>query len=131
MNRIDIIKDEIDNDPLTRGYAGMTDEEVADDMNTEYRSRNLTSMTSTQVFNAVNVAEFQALADGQQNTVMQIMGFGEINPFGREADVFIAIFGAGSDTIAALAAARVVPISRGDELEVGVVKAGHVQEARR
>jgi len=31
------IKAEIDADPLTRGYAGMTDVQVADDMNTVYR----------------------------------------------------------------------------------------------
>ena len=31
------IKAEIDADPLGRGYAGMTDQQVADDLNTAYR----------------------------------------------------------------------------------------------
>jgi hypothetical protein len=37
-----IIKTEIDIDPLTRGYSGMSDREIADDMNTKYRERNRT-----------------------------------------------------------------------------------------
>lgn len=36
--REEIIKQEIDTDPLSRGYAGMTDKQVTDDMNTIYRS---------------------------------------------------------------------------------------------
>jgi len=35
---VGIIKDEITNDPLTRGYSGMTSSQVATDMNTSYRS---------------------------------------------------------------------------------------------
>ncbi len=131
MSRIDIIKDEIDNDPLTRGYAAMTDAEVADDMNTEYRTRPRPTMTSSEVFQAIVLTEFKALTDGDKSSIFGIMAFGNVNPFGREADVFIDIFGVGSGTITALAALRTVPISRGVELEVGVVKEGHVQEARR
>ncbi len=37
MGKIAKIKAEIDSDPLTRGYSGMTDQQVADDMNTAYR----------------------------------------------------------------------------------------------
>jgi len=35
-----ILSDELTNDPLTRGYAGMTDEEATTDLNTEYRDVN-------------------------------------------------------------------------------------------
>lgn len=126
------LKAELTDDPLGRGYSAMSDQEAADDLNTEYRSRNRTSMTSTEVFNAIVVADFLALADGDRNTVMAIMGFGEINPFGREADVFISIFGAGSGTITALAFLRVEPISRAVELEIRLlpVRRGHVENAR-
>ena len=34
------LKAELDNDPLTRGYSGMTDEQAAIDLNTEYRTVN-------------------------------------------------------------------------------------------
>ena len=126
---IDALRDELINDR----YSTMSDEEAADDLNslTTGRTRNRTSMTSSEVFNAIVVSELIALTDGDRATVMAIMGFGSINPFGREADVFINIFGGGSDTITALAAARVVAISRADELSLGKVKAGNVEEARR
>lgn len=38
MVDIDVIKTEIDTDPLVRGYSTMSDAQVADDMNTEYRT---------------------------------------------------------------------------------------------
>jgi len=34
------LKDEIVNDPLSRGYSSMTDSEVADDLNTQYREQH-------------------------------------------------------------------------------------------
>ena len=36
-NDFNAIKAEIDTDPLTRGYSGMNDQAVADDLNTVYR----------------------------------------------------------------------------------------------
>ena len=128
----EILRDELLSDPLGRSYSTMSDQEATDDLNTEYRSRNRTSMKSTEVFNAIDVSEFIALADGNRNTVMQIVGFGDINPFGKEADVFISIFGGGSETIIALALARMEPISRAVELGLRLipVRRGHVEEAR-
>lgn len=35
-----ILSDELLNDPLGRGYAGMTDQQAADDLNTKYRDKN-------------------------------------------------------------------------------------------
>ncbi len=128
----EILRDELLSDPLGRSYSTMSDKEETDDLNTEYRSRNRTSVKSTEVFNAIDVSEFIALADGNRNTVMQIVGFGDINPFGKEADVFISIFGGGSETIIALALARMEPISRAVELGLRLipVRRGHVEEAR-
>lgn len=131
MARDDDLKAEIINDPLGIGYSAMSDEEVADSLNALTRTRIRNRMESSEVFNAVDVAEFLALADGNQNTIMQILAFGSVNPAGREADVFIAIFGAGSVTVTALAAARQEAISRATELNLGVVKSGDVQFARR
>ena len=124
------LKTELTDDPLVRNYSGMTDQQAAADLNTAYRSRNRVSMTSSEVFNSIVVSELIALTDGDRATVMSIMGFGSINPFGKEADVFIQIFGGGSGTITALAAARVEPISRAAELGLRTVKVGQVQVAR-
>ena len=40
MSRYQTLADELNNDPLGRGYAGMTDEQAAVDINTEYRDVN-------------------------------------------------------------------------------------------
>jgi hypothetical protein len=62
--------------------------------------------------------------------VWNILHLGNINPFGIEADLMQDIFGA-STTITALQAARKENISRAEELGLGVVGAGQVEEARR
>jgi hypothetical protein len=127
-----IIKTEIDTDPLTRGYSGMTDQEIADDMNTEYRERNRTSMTSSEVYNMIDQTEWAGIVDpADKQEIWDILHLGDnLNPFGREADRFNAIFGGGSTTITDLVAARKESISRATELGLSFVKEGHVTEAK-
>jgi len=128
--KIEILTTEITGDPLTRGYAGMSDQAVADDLNTVYRSQNRTSMTASEVYNAVNAGEWAALSAADKEEVWNVVHLGTINPFGREATVFTSIFGGGSTTIGALAAARVESVSRGTELGVGVVGEGDIWDVR-
>ena len=125
-----ILKDEITNDPLNRGYTEMTDEEVAADINLLVRTRNRPSMTSSEVLNAINITEWISLTDAEQQQIWDVIHMGNINPFGVEATIFIAIFGNGSDTITTLAAARVENVTRATELGHGFVYPGHVQNAR-
>ena len=121
-------------DPLVppRGYSTMSDQEATDDINTKYRTRNRTSMTSSEVWQAIDIPELRALADGDRSLVMAVLQFDQIDPFGNEVALFLALFGAGSATITALAAARVEPISRAVELEIRLipVRRGHVENAR-
>ena len=134
-----VLSDELTQDPLIRGYNGpgaansgpgpMTDQEAADDLNTEYRTRNRDTMTSTEVWQAIDIPELQALADGDRSLVMAVLQFDEINPFGNEATLFIALFGAGSNTIIALNAARIEAVSRAIELGLGRVRTGDVARA--
>lgn len=127
----DILKDELVNDPLTRGYSAMTPEEAAANLNTKTRTRLRTSMTSSEVLNQVVVAEFNALTEANKRTIWDILHIGDINPTGVEATIFVNIFGAGSTTISNLSAARTESISRAQELGLGEVKPGHVEEVRR
>lgn len=124
-----MLSDELLNDPLSRGYSSMSDEDAAADLNTVYRERDRETMSASAVYQAIDRTEFQALTVAQQQEIYSILSFGEVNPFGKEADVFVEIFGAGS-TITALQAARKEPISRANELKLGIVKPGHVGEAR-
>lgn len=126
---IDILKTEITNDPLTRGYSGMSDLAIATDLNTVYRTSNKTIMTATEIFNAINKAEFNALTDSNKQMTWDILHLGDVNPFGLEADLFQDIFGA-STTITTLQTLRVNNISRGVELNIGNVREGNVWEAR-
>ncbi len=126
---IDILKTELTTDPLTRGYSGMTDLQATDDLNTVYRTRNKTIMTSTEVFNAIDKTEFNDLSVTNKKLVWDILHLGELNPFGLEADLFQDIFG-GSTTITSLQTLRKDNISRGAELGIGSVREGNVWEAR-
>ncbi len=126
---IDVLKTEITGDPLARGYAGMTDEEVAIDINIVYRTSNKATMSGTEVMNAINKAEFNALPATDKQMVWDILHLGSINPFGLEADLFSDIFGI-STTITTLQTLRKNDISRGVELGIGNVRVGNVEEAR-
>jgi hypothetical protein len=125
-----VLKAELDGDPLGRGYAGMSDAAAAADLNTAYRTRNLERMTSSQIFQAVDMTEWGALEVAEQDKITKILNWGELNPFGKEAQVFINVFGGGSNTLSALAAARVEAISRAQELGWRPVTEGDVAQAR-
>ncbi len=125
------LREELSTDPLARGYGGMSDQEAADDLNTEYRSRNRSSMTSTEVWQSIDVAELRLLADGDRDLVMAVLQFASIDPFGNEATLFTTLFGGGSATVTALQIARIEAISRAKELGLRTpVRAGHVEAAR-
>lgn len=104
---------------------------AAAELNAENRTINKSAMTGSEVYNAVDPAEYTALTAIQQEEVWNILHLGTINPFGFEATRFTAIFGGGSNTITSLAALRKINVSRAVEISLGgVIKAGHVLEAR-
>jgi len=125
------LKTEIDTDPLARGYSGMSDAAVAVDINTVYRTVNKDTMTGTEVLNAIVKSEFNALTAENKQLVWDLIHLGTLNPFGLEASLLTDAFGGGSSTITALAALRKTNVSRAEELGLGHVYEGHVQEARK
>jgi hypothetical protein len=125
------LKDEITNDPEGIGYAGKTDQEVVDLLNVVNRERNRTSMTGSEILNAVATADWAGRTDAQKQVIWDICHLGSVNPFGVEATLMIDAFdGSTGATITALQAARKETISRATELGLGNVKTGYVQEAR-
>lgn len=127
---VDDLKTELALDFLARGYADMSDQEVADDLNTSYRLRNRNLMSASEVLNAVDPAEYTRLSNVAKVEFWNLMGIGNLNPFGIEAVLMINLFGEGSVTIAALNVLRVESITRAIELGVRVGP-GLVAEARR
>jgi len=132
MTNIDIIKEEITNDPLSRGYSGMNDEEVAIDMNTVYREEDVATVEGQDIFEAVVPSEYNALTDKQVNLLHAIIGMGSIRVNGSNTKTaLLAMFGAGTTTRGNLASLQKRDVSRGVELGAGIVKPGNVWEARR
>lgn len=126
----DALKTELTEDPLALGYSGMTDQEVADSLNAVNRQRNRTSMTGSEVINAVDPTQWAGLADAQRQTVWNVVHLGTVDPFGVEATLLTDVFGAESATITALAAMRKQSISRATELGYPVLRPYDIQRAR-
>ena len=132
MNAADLaaLVDELSNDPLSRGYSGMTVEAVAVDINTKYRSANRSSMTGSEIWEATVGADFAALTAEKKGQWLAFCGIESVDPFGPASDFAIYIFGVGSATIQTLAALRNEPTSRAVELFGFAVTAGDVEIAR-
>jgi hypothetical protein len=131
MMDIEKLATELTDDPLGRGYAGMTDQEAADDLNTEYRTKPKPTITGDEAFTATDAGEFATLTDHQRVLWMAFTGKDAINPF-HAVNVALVdwIFGDDSTTVANLAVIRVTPCSRAVELGLGIVRPGHVENAR-
>lgn len=102
-----------------------------DELNLVNRTTNRTSMTGSEVANAVVPSEFAALDATEQVEFWNVVHLGDLNPFGIEATLLTNIFGGGSDTIIALNALRKNNVSRAVEIGLGIIKHGHVLEARK
>lgn len=109
------LKDERTNDPLAIGYAGMSDAQFLASVTAVNRSRNRTSMTRQEIYENIASGALAALTAVQLAQLNLAMS-DEVNPFGNAQQVFVNIFGGGSATVTALAAARVEAITRAQEL---------------
>lgn len=135
MGLIDTLKAEITIDPLVRGYAGMTDQQVADSLNTVNRTRERPTLTAAVLYNAMDSAELNALDAAKQARVDRILSLGgDINlTDGAKARAeLLAVFSGagGTNTRPAIGAAVTEDISRATEIGLGHVWPGHVQTAR-
>lgn len=129
--QITLLKNEIDADPLLRGYSTMSNIQVADSMNALDLSRNKTSVANTEALEAIDSTALLLLTGDAATRVWGILSIESFDPFGVAVEVFKDAFGQGSATIVALAALRVESISRANELGYpGQVKEGHVEMAR-
>ena len=130
MANLSKTKTEVLDDPIGRGYSAMSHQEVIDSIYTKDRPRDRTSMTASEVFNTFDISEFNLLADADQQKILNVLAFGTVNPFGKEQQLFVGVFGIGSTTIANLAEARVEMIHRVAELGLGDVRTGNIQRVR-
>ena len=126
-----VLKNEIDTDPLVRGYAGMTDQQVADSLNTVDRTRNRSVMTGKEVKDRIDTTEWAGRTDAQKQIILALCNRDDLDPFGIDAQIFQDEMAGATNTLAALTAYRVEDISRAVELNLGPVTLYDVDAARR
>jgi len=89
-------------------------------------------MTGDELFQQTDPTEFAGLTDVNKQLWVSFTSRAAIDPFAANNVSFVtSIFGGGSDTITALAAARQESISRATELGLSVIEAKHVRWARQ
>lgn len=127
-----ILSDEITNDPLARGYAGMTDAQVAASLTGVIdRTKTRATVSGSEIFNATDDVEYAALTDAQKSAwdalcAIETIDTGNGVAKAREAE----LFGAGTTTRSNLVALRTESVSRAQELGLGNVNEGDVRQAR-
>ena len=115
--------------PVTGAY-NADDALAADEINLANIDHDRTSMSGREVAAEIVDSDYNGLTDGQKTQVLSLVASSDIDPFGFAANVVKDIFGAESVTVTALATARIEKVSRAVELGFGLVKAGHIIQAR-
>ena len=105
---------------------------AANEINAANITRIKASMTGEEVFQATVMSEYKALGADKKAQWLAFTNRDSINPEagGRAQEIVVDIFGAGSQTVAALAAARNETVSRATVLGLGRVRAGDIIVAR-
>jgi len=112
-----ILENEIVNDPLARGYSGMTDAELLTSLNAVNRTFNITDLSPEAVNDGIDQTEWEVLTDANRTRINQLLAsLPTINLFGRPLSEFQEVFGGGSTTASTLSALRTKLISRSEEI---------------
>lgn len=128
---IEALKNEITNDPLTRGYSSMTDAAVAVDMETPYRSAGGDSITGTELLESTVASEYDSLTASQKALYVAMIGMSSIDIANANVRAFLTgMFTGGTATRTNLVALATKNITRSAELGIGFVRSGTVAMAR-
>ncbi len=130
MADLQILKDELDDDPDGRGYSGMTATDAAIDLRIKRKVRNKKLMTGVEAYDLTDPTEYSALSDIAKDRWLALCAIDELDPFGPAAQVVIDIFPPAGTTIGNLQNARVETVSQGVFIGFGNVATGDVEQAR-
>ena len=103
------LRQELLNDPLGIGYAGMTDAAVLASL-TDAAARsleNVEELTGAQIYEVIDRAEFIALSNAEESELTIILGLGDaikVGPNSKARAALAGMFGAVTTTRAALLA---------------------------
>jgi hypothetical protein len=126
------LRSELLNDPLGWGYAAMSNAQAADKLTATNTGRTVprTEVPVREVFNAIVNADWPAQSANQDKLAaclnMQSLDMSNANTRG----ILASIFPAGSQTRTNLQALASRPVSRAEELGIGIVTEGMVSQAR-
>lgn len=131
MNLVDL-KAELTNDPLSRNYAAMGDEQAADSLNAPDRTPNRETTDAGTLLGAMVRSEYDALATASKDYVRIVLATAgpiPLTPTFRAN--MAAMFAAGSTTRANFLALQSRQGSRAEELGLGRISPSDVANARR
>lgn len=127
-----VLKTEITTDPQGKGYAGKTDQQVADLLNaigTDTKERGV--IPAHEIVDATVPSEWSALTADEKQRYQTIVSAGQVNvknPNIRAA--FQAMFAGGTTTRTALTALTTEKTSRAEALGFGKVAYWDVERAK-
>ncbi|GAG13895.1 unnamed protein product [marine sediment metagenome] len=132
--RLQAIADEINTDPLARGYSGMTDEQVKDDANTLYQERKKAYVEGDGMYATTVSDDWDGLTDAQQSRWLNTCAIPRHDvtkgPTFSTVKQLFKPGGVASPTYDALLVFAFEAISRGTELDTGTWLTGDVVTAR-
>ena len=118
----EIVRAELDADPLGRGYAGMTDGEIWEDLVALTRD-SWVPVAASAIIEAISAGALSGLSTAKRadvDTVVSMGGAIVIAPGSRARALLIAAFTGDPETLNALEATTKRMISRAAELGCGV-----------
>lgn len=125
------LKDELINDPLSRGYAAMDDVQAANSLNAPDRQPNRESLTSDQLMGALDENEYNALVARGKKYWDLLVTAGGIPLTTIVKQQLSTLFPDPSNTRTNLLALLKRVGSRAEELGLGSVTSSNVADARR
>lgn len=127
-----ILLAELASDPLTRGYAGMTDAQRLASLLASNRPTERDIVPAHEVIEAMVPTEWAALTAQEKQRISTLISAGQVNLKGPNTRASLAAaFGAGTATRANLVALQAGPAqSRAQELGLLGLGLGHLASAR-
>lgn len=122
MTAEEIVRAELDADPLGRGYSSMSDSQVNEDLNTEYRDVWIL-LTASAVLEAITASGWFGLDASGREDVDSVLSMGteiDLSPGANARALLETAFAGNAVTRAALVAAAKRTISRAAELGCAV-----------
>ncbi len=119
--------------PDTGAYDDADAQLAANQINAVNRKKNKTHMSASEIFEAIDEGEYDALTEGAKRRVDLLLGLGDsiaIEPGTRARTWLLGMFGGGTATRATLVAIVQEDASRAQELGFGRVRGGDVEKAR-